>query len=306
MVLKYNDSGKFRIVQFTDTHVGSFPFNEKDSKTVQLVKKALEVLKPNLIIHTGDIVWSEGVESIEMIFTEFIKCFDAYKIPMAITFGNHDSEEYITRPQLQKLFDNTLETKIQKTNSFIIDDKESYTIEIYSDKKIANVIFIIDSGDYDPFEIGLYGWVLPEQVEWFRSISNYYKNKNNYINNLVDKKTNIIFQHIPTMEFWEASKKKNIIKGKCYETNDKICSPKINTGLFANALIDQKVWGIVAGHDHDNNFDSMVNGLHLTYGQVSGYNTYGRLKRGVRVFDFELEPFKILTYTITADELNKK
>lgn len=60
MKLHYRRNGKFKIMQITDTHLGSLPFNECDNNTINLVKKALSTLDVDLVIHTGDIIWSEG------------------------------------------------------------------------------------------------------------------------------------------------------------------------------------------------------------------------------------------------------
>lgn len=294
MKLKYTAGKKFKIAQFTDTHIGNLPYNEDDFRTFNLVENALEKLDLDLIIHTGDIVWSDGVKDADKIFEEFLGYFDKYKIPMAITFGNHDTEEIVTRARCREIFDKVVEKKADKRNSFIVDDKESYTLEIFgsSDDEIKNIIYMVDSGAFDKMGFGEYDWNDPLQVSWFRDVSKKYKKGDGV-------KRNILFQHIPLPEYWQGAE--NIIDGLCLETNEMISAPKINTGLFANMAINGEMWGMSCGHDHENNFLSEVHGIKLAFGQISGYQCYGQLERGVRIFELS-EDGSVETYTLAEKD----
>lgn len=289
--LKYNENGVFRIVQMTDTHIGNMPFNEEDYKTFDLIKKVLTEIEADLVIHTGDIIWSEGVKDADIVFYKTMEEFEKYlKIPMAITFGNHDTEEVITRNDLRAIYNDVISLRPEKKHTFMAGDFESYILEIKGrDSTVKNAIFIMDSGDYSGFSLSTYDWVKPEQVDWFREKSLIYKQGDKV-------KRNLIFQHIPIPEYWNAAE--NIIAGVNYETNESISAPKINTGLFANMVISEETWGIFVGHDHDNNFEGVLHDIHLVYGNVSGYNTYGELSRGIRIIELSENNKEIKTYTI--------
>lgn len=291
--LKYNEDGIFRIVQFTDTHVGNMPFHEDDYKTFALIEKVLTEVDVDLVIHTGDIIWSDGVKDADIVFAKTLGVFEEHsKAPMVVTFGNHDSEELITRADLRNIYEDTISLKPEKKHTFIVEDYESFVLEIKgSDDSVKNVVYVIDSGDDAPLPIGLYDWVKPEQVNWFNEVSKEYK-KGDQV------KRNLVFQHIPVPEYWDAID--NIIDGVNYETNEQISAPHINTGLFANMLINQETWGIFVGHDHDNNFNAVVHGIHLVYGNVSGYQTYGDLDRGVRIIELNEKTQEVKTYTMTV------
>ena len=211
----------FKIVQFTDTHFGNIPHHEDDIRTFKLIDEILSKEKPDLIVHTGDIMWSDGVKDSDKVFQIVMEYFDKYDIPLAITFGNHDSEEGINRSELREIYDKTISNKPEKKDSFIIDDKENYLIPLSENGDDLAYLYFIDSGADDKLGFGTYEWVLPEQVEWFRKTSNKYK-KNDGI------KRNIIFQHIPIPEYWQS--KENILSGVQEETNEEISAPKINTG----------------------------------------------------------------------------
>lgn len=286
-----NDS--FKIVQFTDTHFGNLPHHRDDIRTFNLINQILRLEKPDLIVHTGDIMWSEGVKDSSKVFQIVMEHFDKYDIPFAITFGNHDSEEGITRKELREIYDKHVKNKVEKEDVFIIDDKESYVIRLRDNNEDIAILYIIDSGDFDKYGYGIYDWNSPEQVEWFRKTSQKYK-KNDGV------KRGIVFQHIPLPEYWQS--KNNIIYGLQEETNEPISAPKINTGLFANMLLNGETWGMIVGHDHENNFDSSLYGIHLAYANSSGYQAYGDLPKGATVIEISKNPFKIETRNIQIDE----
>lgn len=297
MELRYRADGSFRIIQFTDTHIGNMPFHEDDYKTFQLIEQALDHFDVDLIMHTGDVIWSEGVKNCDQVFAKALSYFDQAKVPMAITFGNHDSEEMITRSDLRRIFDECVEMKADKHHSMIKDDRESYTLEIlaHDSDQVVNTLYVLDSGAAAPLEVGIYDWNQPDQVAWFNQVAPHYRRGDRV-------KRNLVFQHIPLPEYWQAATQ--ILDGVNHETNDAISAPYINTGLFASLYIDGEVWGMFVGHDHDNNFEGLHQDLHLVYGNVSGYQTYGDLKRGVRIIELQQASDQIKTYTVTIDDFS--
>ncbi len=70
----------FKIVQFTDTHFGNLPHHEDDIKTFSLIDKVLRDEKPDLIVHTGDIMWSDGVKDSDKVFQIVMEYFNKYNI----------------------------------------------------------------------------------------------------------------------------------------------------------------------------------------------------------------------------------
>lgn len=298
MELRYREDGTFRIMQLTDTHIGNRPYNTEDQATFALVKKALEQFDVDLIMHTGDIIWSEGVKDADLIFEEFMACFNATATPKAITFGNHDSEEIISRKDLRDIFESEVTNRAAKKDVFIQDDRECYTLPIlaHDTDAVRNVLYILDSGAEAPLPVGIYEWNQPEQVEWFRQTAQRYQKGD-------DVKRNLVFQHIPIPEYWQAAQ--NILDGVNNETNEAISAPHVNTGLFANMLMDGETWGMFVGHDHENNFDGLHHGLHLVYGNVSGFNTYGEMERGVRIIELDAKAKKISTHIVKHDAFGK-
>lgn len=298
MDLKFNADGRFRIIQFTDTHIGNMPFHEDDYRTFKLIRDALATFDADLIVHTGDLIWSDGVKDAHIVFEKLLEVFAEAHKPMAITFGNHDAEEIVTRADLRRIFQEVVPGAVDKQNSFIIEDRESYTVEIKSSQgeQVERVLYFIDSGADAPLEIGTYDWLRPEQVNWFKETADKYRQGHG-------QAKNIIFQHIPLPEYWQAAE--NILDGVNHETNEAISAPHLNTGLFANMVLDGETWGMFVGHDHENNFDGLHHGIHLVYGNVSGYQTYGGEERGIRIIDLLEEAPYVETRVVKVHEFDR-
>lgn len=287
-------ANKFRILQLTDTHFGNLPEADDDIRTYKLLEKIIVDTKPDLIIHTGDVMWSDGVKNADIVFTNVMKFIDQFDIPFALTFGNHDTEEIVTREDLRNIYEENIRNKPNKSDVFLTGDRQSYTINLSKDGQIVTVLYMVDSGEFDRFGYGKYDWVLPEQVEWFRKVSDKYK-KNDGI------KRNIIFQHIPLPEYRDVVD--DLLDGYCAEEDKTISAPFINTGLYANMLLNGETWGIVVGHDHDNNFDAVKYGVHLAYANSSGYQTYGNLPKGGSIIEISLDPYEIKKTNVTYSDI---
>ena len=78
--LKFNANGKFKIVQFTDVH---YIYND-----------------PRSDIFTGDVIYGKPAE--EGMRT-VLNLVSKREIPFAVTFGNHDNEQGLTREELFKI-----------------------------------------------------------------------------------------------------------------------------------------------------------------------------------------------------------
>jgi len=274
MQLKVGKNGTFKILQLTDLHVGSLPFNEQDLHTFEHIKDMTEKANPDLIVISGDLVWSEGVPNPQDSFNALVSVLNELETPIAITYGNHDTEEGITRSDIRSL-ESQIHLLAEKKYSHVAEDRESYCVEITKeDGTVSNVLYLLDSGADDPLKIGQYEYVHPDQVTWFNEVSRKYQNRTN------DFKPDMLFLHIPLLEYKEAFCNGQV-SGTKYED---ISSPVINTGLYTSLLINGKVAGVFCGHDHDNDFVADYQGIKLGFGRISGFNCYGELTRGARVF----------------------
>ncbi|EKU93906.1 cyclic 3',5'-adenosine monophosphate phosphodiesterase [Alloiococcus otitis] len=295
MTLSYNSDGSFTIMQITDTHIGDSPLSEASQKTLDLVKTALDRYQVDLVVHTGDITWSEGVNKQLESLQSFLDCFHGQSTPLITTLGNHDSEGAISRDAVRKYIEADAQVNhAPKKQIQVMDSRESCLLEIYgSDQEaVKTVIYVIDSGDYPKIDYGTYDWVSFDQVAWFRQVAQDYPDP---------AMNNLLFLHIPLPEYKEAGH--HIIEGHFNEGDHEICSPDLNSGLFTQLVEAGNIWGVFAGHDHDNNFDGIYCGIHCLYGQVSGYDTYGDEARGVRLITLDENDNTVSTERILADDI---
>ena len=89
--IRFGEDGKLKILHIPDTHL---KHNHNLDPTLWMVEKACDTEKPDIVMLTGDIVLNcESAEDTKRLINALMNIFDSRKIPVAVTFGNHDSEQ---------------------------------------------------------------------------------------------------------------------------------------------------------------------------------------------------------------------
>jgi len=282
--LEFNENGTFKIVQFTDTHI--------HDETIQatpldsLIQEVLDAEKPNLVILTGDIVTRDRPEKNWQELAEF---FSARQVPWGAVLGNHDDEYDTSRKELAEILQglpyclNQTVKNITGATNFILPIKGK-------DDKVKALIYCLDSNAYSALKekVKGYGWFDISQIIWYKKQSKKFTKKNREI-----PLPALAFFHIPLPEYkdvWISETTKRVgVK------EEEVCSPEINTGMFAAMVECGDVIGTFVGHDHVNDYIGCLHHIALAYGRASGgKNSYGDavpgarvivLKEGKRVFD---------------------
>ncbi|GHT72119.1 metallophosphatase [Bacteroidia bacterium] len=275
--LRFRSDGKFKIIQVTDSHIkADSPYSQE---TIEMLNLVLDVEKPDLVIFTGDIVTGEPYKSgFDMVIEPLI----SRKIPYALLFGNHDDEQDLSKKELADLlmgYPYNI-SKLKKVKN--VSGYGNYTIEIKDNtgKQTQAVIYCMDSNTYSALkQVEGYGWFNFDQIEWYRKQSDRFTKKNGG-----KPLPSLSFFHIPLPEY------KKVYTDTIYRfvgvQMEKVCSPEINTGLFANMLEKGDIMGMFVGHDHVNDYIFNLYGIALAYGRFSGSKTtYTKLKNGVRVIE---------------------
>lgn len=275
--LKFNQEGKFKIIQITDTH---YIFNNPKSEVVpQLLYEVIEREKPDLFIFTGDMVWKneDTKAALDALFAPVI----AKQIPWAYVFGNHDDEAEMSRNDMMDYVTQMpycLATHGDKNLSGV----GNYTLEVKNREgnKTSSVLYCFDSHAYTPIKgIGTYAWFNFDQIDWYTNESKAYAKEND--NNPLPS---LAFFHIPLAEYSEMSQKaENYIGFK----EEKECNGILNSGMFTAMRMNGDIMGTFVGHDHDNDYIGVWHDIALAYGRYSGgktvYNNLG--KNGCRVIE---------------------
>lgn len=285
-VLKFNQEGKFKIVQFTDVHN---VYNDPRSKVaLQRIKEVLNVEKPDLVIFTGDVIYGKPAEE---GLREVLGLVSDFKIPFGVTFGNHDDEQGLTRKQLLDIassYEYSLTSSAESVPGF-----SNYILTVKSNdlKRDAAILYCIDSNSYSTIDdVKGYGFVSFDQIAWYRDNSRKITSANGG-----KPVQSFAFFHIPLPEYsYAAEDQSAVMIGTRME---QVCAPKLNSGMFAAMKEMGDMKGIFVGHDHDNDYAVYWNNILLAYGRYSGGNTvYNHLSNGARVIELKEDGSSFTTW----------
>ena len=301
--LKFRD-GKFKLIQFTDMHCGFTAERMKRAEeTLDVVRKMLEIEKPDLAILTGDVVVQnptalEGgiVEAWNRIAAPFAEA----KIPFACCLGNHDHERPASAKQLLAAMQES-EWNLTRDDNPGLPGAGNCSLPIYgADGSVKRRLWLFDSHSY-PFKEGLstYDWIKNNQIEWYRAASKFFAAKENGDAPV----PGLAFFHIPLPEYWQIHKTDAIVGS----ASEPVCSPELNSGLFTAFVERGDVEGVFVGHDHTNDYIGVYKGIALAYGRKTGCDSYGDFPRGGRVIEFTEEPgFSTYVSALDGVSLNWK
>lgn len=276
--LRFGKNGKFKIVQVTDAHIVADSVTNS-MESIVMLQQVLDAEKPDLVIFTGDIVTGgKYKEGFDMISAPVI----SRNIPYATILGNHDHEQNLSREEVGKLlmtYPGNL-SRMSKTDGMA--GIGNFVLEVKGPRgdQVKAILYCMDSNAYSTIPgVKGYGWFTTEQIDWYKTQSNIYKDQNRG-----NPLPALAFFHIPLPEYSIGyTDTTHLLIGNHKED---ACAPKINTGMFAAMLMQGDVMGTFVGHDHVNDYIFNYYNIALAYGRFSGSkNTYTKLKNGVRIIE---------------------
>ncbi|MCQ2269208.1 MAG: metallophosphoesterase family protein [Bacteroidaceae bacterium] len=260
--LKFHKDGTFKIVQFTDVHwKAGLPESDIAAENMNAI---LDAEKPDFVIYTGDLIFgSPAAQGLDRALEPVV----SRGIPFAVTWGNHDDEQDMTR---QEIFDYMKKKPgnlsgtvpgLSGITNFILP------IESSNSKKSAFTLYGIDSNSYSKKpNVKGYDWIKHDQIHWYRENSQRIVQEHQG-----DTIPALMFFHIPLPEYQQATQDQNI--PMIGTRKEMVCAPEINSGMF-NAILEMgDVMATFAGHDHINDYAVLWKGILLGYGRYSGGNT---------------------------------
>lgn len=326
-MLKFNENGKFRIMQISDIQDTQFT----SENTIEFIAAALDEAKPDLVVFTGDQVKGYGTflalgnreKNTEKTIRNFMKPLAERNVPFTFVFGNHDAQAFASSKEKQLAVYQSYPLCLAEAGDRELAGMCNHNIEIkdYKGKKTLFNIYLIDSLSATPS--GKCDHVTKGQLEWYQNTRDRLKEENgDYVKSLV-------FQHIPVPETWHLLKQvpkshkphaagygkyldkfftidENYLKnGNCDFLLETPGTPDENSGEFDVLREKGDVIGVFFGHDHNNSFVGEFMGLTMGYAQGVGFNVYGPyMDRGVRIIDLDKNNLnEFSTYTLMYKDL---
>lgn len=280
--LRFRQDGTFTIAQFTDIHW--IDGSEADMRSRALMEQVILEEQPDLVVYTGDVIYTGKVGEGKRpcldprgAFRDAVASAERNRIPWAVVFGNHDTEQYITREELASLVE-SMDYAVSAGGPEHVHGYSNFALEVEGNSgSSAAALYGFDSGAYSSLpHVRGYDWIRRDQIGWYIDESRKLTERNGG-----QTLPALAFFHIPLPEYrqaWETV--------PCYGSkHEEVCSPQLNSGLFAAMIEAGGVMGTFCGHDHVNDYWGDLHGIRLCYGRATGYNTYGRedFPRGSRL-----------------------
>ncbi len=209
-------------------------------------------------------------------WSEFAAPLAARGIPWIAQLGNHDDEAHgIPRAKIMEHLA-SLPASLCRKGPFDGSGDVILDIADAQGMKPAARLYCLYSGAYSGDKtLGTYGWIHHERIQWYRQQAGEMAKRNR------GALPALAFFHIPLPEYREA------VATSFGCTRDDICSPEINSGMFAAMIESKDVMGVFVGHDHISDFAGWARGICLAYGRKTGdvFSAYGKppLPSGCRI-----------------------
>ena len=324
--LKFNENGKFKIMQINDTQ----DTDKMNKRTEDFIRKAVAQEKPDLVVIPGDvcndIFIGANAKRVKQSLRNLASLLNELQVPFAYTPGNHDHDkDDMVSPLEQMQVFNEFEYNVwdeTKTN-----DPGTYNIPVMSSdgSRMALNVYMIDSQNKSGLANGYTG-PNPETVEWYKAKSDELKAANG--GKVVPS---LVFQHVPVSEIYQCLTKTDVkhANDAIFSLNDNNWYLVNNDKLFTDATRMKKndnyvgeapcseienaagneyeawlekgdVIGAFFAHDHVNHFVMKTDeGILLGYNGGTGFAAYGRAdKRSIRIY--ELDENDVANYTIDS------
>lgn len=305
--LRFGEDGKFTILQISDIQ-DCILFRDM---TRQFIVYLLDEVNPDLVVLTGDNVapntcFTKGMT--KLTFDCFMNIFERRGVKVATVFGNHDADRNaLTKDEQLELY-NSYSCYIGGDVAEL-SGTGTYNLPVLasgSDKTAFNLWFF-DSGEKnDENDLGGYGCVHKDQIDWYIETENALTNENGGT-----PVPSLAFQHIIVPEVYDVLKKVENPEDEQYKdkfvaerlgeyyvfpdeyvTEDTFfseapCPPNYSNGQ-ADALVENgNVLGIVSGHDHKNTFVIPYKGMDIIQTATASFGSYGDFNRGARVITLD-------------------
>ena len=286
---------KLRIMQISDPQM-KFGFMTRDTKTIDLIGRAIDAQNPHLCVVTGDLTLSVFTYDAYKYFADFMEEKQQY---WTLVFGNHDLEFDCSAYTIAELLSG-YEYCLFDVGPSDVKGHSNFLVNVYRGEEIvpSYSLIMMDSGSSAEGAGGLsfvYDSFDQSQLDFYKWAVNGLKS----VNDGVIVKSSLFF-HIPLQEFAMMYYKSNGIDSigediflPVRELEGTVCEDNKdpeecidegyevgifyqgeNTGLYALADELGSTDAMFVGHDHVNTLRGYYGDIYLAFGLCSGYHTY--------------------------------
>ena len=275
--------------RISDTEKTYWAKNKTTERCYNCIREVIEKTKPDLIIHTGDMVYGEFDDEGTSLIS-FINFMEGFNIPWGPVFGNHDNESIKgVNWQCEKL--SNAENCLFRQNN--LTGNSNYIVGVRQGIKITRIFIMLDTCGCGNVSLQslLNGHTTTktgfgsDQIEW-------YKEKVKRIKEIYPGVKISFAFHIQPYSFSEAFSKYgfNNKSNEFTPINIDLVENKAqgDFGYIGSVLkspwdMDKTVWqsikeleadSVFVGHEHQNSASVIYEGIRCQYGQKSG--TYDR------------------------------
>lgn len=258
-------------------HLNGQPCNA--TNTTRFLRSVIETDKPQLVVHTGDII-DGGSEDPVLAMDTLYGVSEAANLPWAASLGNHDEESTLSREQVME---HILGMSKEQSEMGPVDDSfGNFYVDLVSqdgDDVVARLVFFDSRIDH------VHVMINDAQLSWFKNLTK-----------SLPPAPTLAFYHIPFTEYSTALHANHTISGGYHEP---VSANGPNPNIFP-VLQEAGVLAGFCGHDHTNDYCVEWQGVQLCYEGSPGYTAYGNdgskgyyYERRARVTELQLSNGKL-------------
>lgn len=283
---RFRDDGTFTIVQFTDLHLQCFP--PSIMETVTTVNSVLNAECPDFVAYTGDVcevsTRSCTTASNQALMMDIAVDPSEYRgIPWAMTYGNWDRKpdahwtgselnDFLISGEYKHNFNRRPQDGVDGDSVFHVLVMSNGTSADLEDTPNAVMYFMDTMANEGCLGTPGTGCLHESQVAWYNTTSAALREKNGG-----RSLPAVALFHIPLPEYitaWNSGAKGDL--DEPLGTSGQGISCVISSGGFAQAAAaNGDVLAMTCGHDHDNDFHGVYQGISMMYGRKGGFGSYG-------------------------------
>lgn len=312
MRLSFRQSSQvFRIMQLTDLHLGERVVH--DNQTIQTIRSLLDhESDTDLVVISGDIFSADmmqehgskethsAAQRLRQLWGMLQAVFAQRRIPYVISLGNHDDGMHWTRADIIKEY-------ATPYRHLVSTDHYSVPILAHTKDRVALQLIMMHSASNRCFDkkhvLSEAGRQMYHCNQTTSVLGKWFDHEaQRFVNASQVPPAILAFSHYPDLQILQMGRDVSIyrgdrgpiltsgMRGRIHElVNCGRLQDTQGASLFASLKRQSsRMAAVLSGHDHNNDFIGLHDGVVLGYGRKTGAGSYGDHPRGARILEFKI------------------